>query len=39
LLKLSRYIHLNPVYGKRWKGVPLEAAAEPISAFLARTEP
>lgn len=23
LLKLSRYIHLNPVCGKSWKGVPL----------------
>jgi REP element-mobilizing transposase RayT len=30
LLKLSRYIHLNPVCGKRWKGGAAGAAPERI---------
>jgi hypothetical protein len=34
LLKLSRYIHLNPVCGKRWKGVPVEERQRVLRSYL-----
>ena len=33
LLKLSRYIHLNPVCGKRWSGVSVENRREALRAY------
>ena len=33
-LKLSRYIHLNPVCGKRWKGVPLEQRQKELRSYV-----
>jgi REP element-mobilizing transposase RayT len=33
LLKLSRYIHLNPVCGKRWKGVPVERRQKALRSY------
>jgi putative transposase len=33
LLKLSRYIHLNPVCGKRWEGVPMAERMERLQAY------
>lgn len=34
LLKLSRYIHLNPVCGKRWKGVPVEQRQRELRCYV-----
>ena len=34
LLKLSRYIHLNPVCGKRWKDVPVEERQNELRQYL-----
>jgi len=33
LLKLSRYIHLNPVCGKRWRGVSAEERREALRSY------
>lgn len=33
LLKLTRYIHLNPVCGKRWEGVPVDQRREQLRAY------
>jgi putative transposase len=33
LLKLSRSIHLNPVCGKRWKGVPVEQRQQALRSY------
>ncbi len=33
LLRLSRYIHLNPVSGKRWRGISIEAKLEALRAY------
>jgi REP element-mobilizing transposase RayT len=32
-LKLSRYIHLNPVCGKRWNGVPVEQRQKALRSY------
>jgi REP element-mobilizing transposase RayT/flagellar biosynthesis regulator FlaF len=33
LLKLSRYIHLNPVSGKEWRGVPIEERVRVLRSY------
>jgi hypothetical protein len=37
LLKLSRYVHLNPVCGRRWQGIPSEERRRSLRAYRGST--